>query len=720
MNICIFIPLFAFGQSDVKITGHVLDAETRQPLAGANVQVTGYALGAATAADGSFQIDNLLNGEYILRADFIGYQGAAKPVFITDDQPAEVSFQLQREVLEMEGVQVTAPRHAAAIEVIVLTRRDIERTQATSLGELLRYVAGVDVQDAGAQHKVSIRGSRANQVLVLLDGVKLNDDMTGEVDLAVVPLNAVERVVIRKGASAEAGSGAIGGLIQIISGAADETVSLTAKSGSYGLFALEPSLSARWQDYAVLASLQALQSDGDFPFTQVHPDGQSDKQQRRNADLWSRNLFTRLGFAGDEHQLFFRYQHFAAERGQPGRLYYLTPFARSRLTRQILGSDYRFAMGKWRMQAQANHSRRVSESSNIAPALADLSFGATPQLHFSNDVRTTQLNAGVAQQSSAWLATELGCEVKLVRFADQNLLATDSPAVLAKDKSFAVLLKQDYQFDRRKFSLRFSPVIRYDGARLQCDGTIRREEQWSPQVNAFLSYGAESRIFFAAGVGRAFRMPTFADLFYQDFRVQGAADLLPEKSLDRQVTLGSRFTAFGEWQFDMTAFRNRIADMIVWRLGSFEFFRPYNTDAELTGQEYSLTGSLFADALTLSGSYMHLQALNKNDNVTLYDKQLPFRPQHTLKAALDLELSDWRSSLLFRLVGPRYITEADTKSMPAYAVLDWTAHWRVTLGKLESQLQFAIYNVLDEEYQILRDMPLPGREWRIGVSVNYK
>jgi outer membrane receptor protein involved in Fe transport len=52
-------------------------------------------------------------------------------------------------------------------------------------------------------------------------------------------------------------------------------------------------------------------------------------------------------------------------------------------------------------------------------------------------------------------------------------------------------------------------------------------------------------------------------------------------------------------------------------------------------------------------------------------------------------------------------------------VLDWTAYYTLAGRYLKYQIQAAVYNVLNEEYQLIRDMPLPGREWRIGLSVSY-
>ncbi|MBN1561861.1 TonB-dependent receptor [candidate division KSB1 bacterium] len=719
----IFFPMSIFGQSNVKICGCVLDAETSQPLAGANVQVLGSALGAATDAGGYFQIENLLNGEYAIKADYIGYESVTQHVFVADGPPVDLSIKLERRVLEFEGVSVTATRSdERAANVIVLTRRDIERLQASTIAELVSHVPGVQVQDAGVHGgKISIRGSEANQVLVLLDGVKLNDEMTGEVDLSTIPTHAIERVEIRKGSASSAfGGGAMAGVLNIFSSqTADDNVRLAVRAGSYGFLNVEPTLAARWRNVNALFSFQSMRSSGTFPFAMVHADDRIEYLERQNADVWSRNFYGQLGYTRKKHQLAVRYQRFASERGQPGPLYNLTPFARSGLKREICGGDYRYTADDLSLFVQGAVARHESESTNLMPPISDIAFGSTPPFHFYTDLKTSQLKAELKLGSFAWLSNKLGAEIKLLRFTDENRLTTQrTPIGQAEDESFAGFFRQEYRFEVLSFDTHFSPAIRYDGARFKSAQNRRSEDQWSPQLDVFLSCGSMNKLFLAFSIGRAFRMPTFADLFYQDFRVQGKPDLLPEKSLNRQVSVGSQFTALGQWRFEMTVFRHTVTDMIVWRLGSYEFFRPYNTNAEITGAEYSLDYSVFADFLELTASYAHLQPLNKNENITLYDRVLPYRPQHSFTAATDINYANWHTSLLFRSVGERFITEANTKVMPPYAVLDWTANWRLTFGKIKSELQLAIYNVTDEDYQILRDMPLPGREWRMGVRLS--
>ncbi|HXZ86737.1 MAG TPA: TonB-dependent receptor plug domain-containing protein, partial [Myxococcota bacterium] len=100
----------------------------------------------------------------------------------------------------------------------VIQARDYDDRFAT-VEELLEQVPGVDVRrfgGLGAYSTASIRGSKSEQVLVLLDGVRLNEAERGGVDLSTLPLRQVERIEVLPGAGAQRwGSDAVGGVISI-------------------------------------------------------------------------------------------------------------------------------------------------------------------------------------------------------------------------------------------------------------------------------------------------------------------------------------------------------------------------------------------------------------------------------------------------------------------------------------------------------------------------
>jgi len=112
--------------------------------------------------------------------------------------------------------------------VTVITRDDIERRQVRYVSELLRTVPGFAISHTGAvgsQTQVRVRGSEANHVLVLVDGVRANDPATGdEFRWEYLATANIERIeVVRGPQSALWGSDAIGGVVHIITRSGADT-----------------------------------------------------------------------------------------------------------------------------------------------------------------------------------------------------------------------------------------------------------------------------------------------------------------------------------------------------------------------------------------------------------------------------------------------------------------------------------------------------------------
>ncbi|MBR9861370.1 TonB-dependent receptor [bacterium] len=126
--------------------------------------------------------------------------------------------------------------------ITVITAEEIQALPANSIDEVLQLVTGVEVQSRGAfgvQGDIIIRGSSFNQVLVLVDGMKINDPLTGHFNSYIpVYIAQIERIeVIRGAATSLYGADAVGGVINIITKTFESTsrAEVSEISGSYSL-----------------------------------------------------------------------------------------------------------------------------------------------------------------------------------------------------------------------------------------------------------------------------------------------------------------------------------------------------------------------------------------------------------------------------------------------------------------------------------------------------
>ncbi|MEO5947419.1 MAG: TonB-dependent receptor plug domain-containing protein, partial [Chitinophagaceae bacterium] len=132
----------------------------------------------------------------------------------------------QEKDIELSNITITASlleqqQKETGRNIITIQGESFYSLPVSSIDELLRYIPGVEVQQRGpqgSQSNIILRGGTFQQVLVIIDGVKLNDPITGHFN-SYVPIHPseIERIEVLKGAaSAIYGSEAVGGVINII------------------------------------------------------------------------------------------------------------------------------------------------------------------------------------------------------------------------------------------------------------------------------------------------------------------------------------------------------------------------------------------------------------------------------------------------------------------------------------------------------------------------
>ena len=137
---------------------------------------------------------------------------------------------------------VTANRFQQPLKTVlapteIVTREDIDRWQSRSLIEVLRRLPGIDVSQSGGLGQLSsvyVRGTEAKHLLLMIDGVPVGrSGISNSPELNQIPLSLVQRVeYIRGPRSTVYGSGAIGGVVNIITLTGDQKSQINAGIGS--------------------------------------------------------------------------------------------------------------------------------------------------------------------------------------------------------------------------------------------------------------------------------------------------------------------------------------------------------------------------------------------------------------------------------------------------------------------------------------------------------
>lgn len=259
------------------VSGSVLDARSREPVAEAQVFVPGTSLSAWSDAAGRFQL-SVPAGPVELRVRRIGYLPVTRLLSGTEATD-RLEFLLDAAPTELAPVVVTATRDARSLAdvpaaVSVADSTVINGGRTAGLHEVLRYAPGVQANSRYGLDDVniSIRGSGIRSsfgvrgVAVVLDGVPITEP-DGQTRLDLIELAAARQVEVLRGpASALYGGAASGGAVNIISRNGAESQGLTARAlgGTYGFRKYDASYGAGFGSGrgSVLASGAWTDSDG--------------------------------------------------------------------------------------------------------------------------------------------------------------------------------------------------------------------------------------------------------------------------------------------------------------------------------------------------------------------------------------------------------------------------------------------------------------------------
>ncbi len=224
------------------IRGHVADS-AGAPLARVTVSVEPIGASAATNEKGDYEIRGVPAGTHTLRARFLGYVAQTARVTVSETQPTRQDFSLRVQPIGLAPVDVVVgsrARHTAAEElavpVDVFTAEDIKRTGTTETSQILQQLAPSvnfphqSVTDANdIVRPFTLRGLSPDQTLVLLNGWRRHQTAlvntfpygmawgSSGVDMNAIPQSAIDRIeVLRDGASAQYGSDAIAGVVNLV------------------------------------------------------------------------------------------------------------------------------------------------------------------------------------------------------------------------------------------------------------------------------------------------------------------------------------------------------------------------------------------------------------------------------------------------------------------------------------------------------------------------
>jgi outer membrane cobalamin receptor len=646
-----------------RVRGAVVDATTGAAVVSA--LVTAGSARTITDEQGAFRIPAFVGDT--VRVARVGYRPYLGP--LSDDT---VRIALEPVVAQLGEVVVTADAERIARLAAERGTADARASGATELADAVAQLPYVSPRSGRAGVALSMRGSRAEQVLVVLDGLPLNDPATGAADLSDVPLAAVGGVTAMPGSDASRwGSGATGGVL-LLSSATGSL--LSASAGAYGRSSVEGAFSGDLRRARVRAGAALTRARNDFPFiVDRGASGLPDSTATRDdADEQRVAVFATA----------------VAPRAQ------LSVFA-SRVERGLA------------RPVQANVAR-MREERRRGLARAQLAIG-----HWSlvTGMRILDLGyhdpAGVAS-GSALTASSIDAE------AAREFGRFDVRGGAGADRVRAT------SFDAPDRPRGFAAVAtRAQAGRMRVDASLRGDavRDAGAQLSPSLAVEWQGPVTLFARAARAFRAPTFHDLYFVSQTVLGTRVVRPERvTLDGE--LGGR-VARGALGISGSAFVRRTRDAIVWLPGSFSW-SPSNVRLErVTGAEARLTLAPSRWPIALDGWAGAYRTDAAIDGVTV---PTPYAPLAAGGATLRADVGPLRATSVLTALGRRpYQVAARNRELelPGVALVDVALAWERPLRAGTLLVTTAVHDVADVRWEPVRRLPAPGRSWSASAAFTF-
>jgi iron complex outermembrane receptor protein len=536
-----------------------------------------------------------------------------------------------------------------------------------TISEVLDWATGVDVLSRSpAQSDLSIRGAGFEQVVVLVNGIRMSDPQTGHFDLdLVVPLDAVERVeVLRGAASALYGADAMGGVVNVVTRHGNAPLTGSVEGGSWNTVRVSASGGIDGdpaEDLSVNAGAEVARSDGhregtDYETTLLHVAASN--------PIGSGRLSGELG----------------ASRRDFGAQDLYAPYPSFEKTRHYTGSI------RW----NSGSAGPILWETRLSARLHDDDFVLVrddPAL-YRNEHTSSQVGGTVLGRYGGLRGVDVAVGTELFR----DHLNSSNLGV---------------QTERR--GALFAEALVGDNGKAVLSLGARAD--WHQGFGGFFSPSLSGSVYASpalrirGALGRSFRAPTWTERYYQDPVNIGQPDLLPERAWSAEV--GTDLTHSSLFRLSATAFLRRATSLIDWA-------RPVTADDndpwETRNVEEATFGGLEADVeinaafglrFTLGGMALSVHTEEAEGFLSKYalrplTEQLTFGVERSFGS---------RASARIR------VNHGRREAEQSFRRVDLRLNLRVGAG----WLNLDVLNVTDFEYSDVTGARAPGRALFLGL-----
>lgn len=578
--------------------------------------------------------------------------------------------------------------------VTVVTREDIDHWQSNTVIDVLRRLPGVDISQSGGMEQQSslfIRGTESRHVLVLIDGIRLNQaGISGSSDMSQIPISLVQRIEYIRGArSAVYGSDAVGGVVNIITRRDNDGTTLNAGIGSHSYQNYNGSTQQKIGENTTVTAAGAYTYTKGFDLApkEVSP-RQYDKDGFLSKSLW----------LGVEHQFSSEILAYARVYGYDNRTSYdVSEYAGVSVdTRKLYSRTYetglKYHQGKYSSSLMGSYG--YSKDYNFDPRKGQYSESA-------NLDESKQYNI---QWGNSYLLDKGNISAG-IDYQRQSIEPSSYAMINEKQtlNNTGIYLTGQYAIID---SVTAEAAIRSDH---------HSEFNWHTTWQSGLSWEFYEGYKLVGSYATAYKAPNLTQLYAYSSSVYGTTlgnpSLKPEESKQWEVgvegTTGPLF-----WQ--VNAYHNDIDNLIAYKAGNPISSYENIGEAEIKGIEW--VGEFETGILHHQVTYQYVDPRNKKT-----DKALERRAKQQVKYQLDWAIDKVDMGLTYQYIGSRY--DNDYSQWPSKRIkLGGVSIWDLTAAyPITSHLTIRgkIANMFDKDYETAYGYRTAGREYFLTGSYNF-
>ena len=628
------------------------------------------------------------------------------------------------QLLELEVVSSAKPSSISSSSPLqVMEHDDFLRSGALSLSDAVKRMTGVDVRDyggLGGLKTVSVRGLGAKHTAVSYDGLVLADAQSGQVDIGRLSLENIGMLSLSmlgsddifKSATEHASASLLA--LQSLRPTANDSY-VRVRTGSFGLADATLHHNHCFSGYWA-GSLHGnyLRSDGMYPFVLVNGENKT-VEKRRDSDVQSFNVEGNLFGTVADGDLSVKISFYDSERGLPGAVNLYNKENRERLWDDnfYLQAHYDVPLNEnFQLKARLKYDYHYSKYKEINKNYASgqqVDVNEKNEYYASLGVKYTPL-----QGLSFAFTSDFSYSTLYNNFEDSK-----APRRISSISVFAA------QYNVGRFVATATLLGTYVADKVISGAVPAPYARLSPSLSLMYQPVASFPLRLRASYKDAYRVPTFADLYYLRL---GNVGLKPEKA--SQFNFGLVWNeSFGRVvnyaSVAVDGFYNKVKDkivalptMYVWRMMNFG-------KADIAGVDVTAQVDVVLSrkiSLLFDAGYSFQHAVDVTDaSAKNYRHQMPYTPRHSGKFTLSLINPYVNVSYIFTAVGDRYMLPQNTlrNRIDGYTEHSFSLNRDFVFDTCSLRLQGELLNIGNKQYEVIRYYPMPRFSWRLSARLSF-